>query len=177
MRKSVLSLALVFGLSGCATMFASGPEPVTLTSEPSGARVTTQTGMTLGVTPVTTQLEPKSYVLTFNKEGYEPAAFTLGKKVDGAAFLNLLCVLCWGIDFATGALWGLDTNQAHVTLSPATAMLPGNRQDLACANYDALRQTEEEGKIKEADLARGEQLVAAVTGVPATACERTDPAL
>jgi PEGA domain len=110
--------------AGCATLFAGGAETVSIDSEPDGARVTTQNGQTLGSTPFTTQLDPsKTYVLTFARDGYDNATFTLGKKVDSIAFLNLLCVLCWGIDFATGAIWGLDTHEVNVTLNRRSAAM------------------------------------------------------
>lgn len=120
----VLIAAMGMWSTGCATLFASGTETVSIDSEPDGARVTTQNGQTLGNTPFTTQLDPaRSYVLTFTREGYETATYNLGKKVDGIAFLNLLCLLCWGIDFATGALWGLEENTINVTLNRRTAAL------------------------------------------------------
>jgi hypothetical protein len=119
---AALTLSLALAGGGCATMFAAGSEPISINSQPEGARVVTQTGQALGVTPFTTQMDPsRTYLLSFQKDGYTTTTFSLGRKVDGVSFLNLLCILCWGIDLATGAMWGLDTNTVNVVLTPQQA--------------------------------------------------------
>lgn len=114
-RWLVLSCALVI-VSGCATLFAGGNETVRIESSPSGATVRAQNGQTLGTTPFTTTLKPKDYLLTFSAPGYPEASYSLDKKVDGIAFLNLFCVLCWGVDFATGSVWGLSDDFVNVQM-------------------------------------------------------------
>lgn len=123
-RTLALGFLLALPTTGCATLFASGSEQITISSQPQGATVSTQYGQPLGVTPFTTRLDPRNtYVLRFEKEGYHPSTFAVGHTLDGIAYLNLICVLCWGIDVATGAMWGLDTNAVNVTLNPLTAQL------------------------------------------------------
>ncbi|HEX2078752.1 MAG TPA: PEGA domain-containing protein [Longimicrobium sp.] len=164
-------LGLSLALSGCATLFASGTETVSINSEPEGARVRTQSGQTLGVTPFTTQLDPsRRYTLTFEREGYENTVFELGRKVDGIAFLNLLCLLCWGIDFATGAMWGLEENEINVTLQRRTAMLEERKTEIACHNYRALTATELAGQIAADVRAAGDAVVLQATGVSREQC-------
>lgn len=163
-------LGLSLALSGCATLFAGGNETVSINSEPEGARVRTQSGQVLGVTPFTTQLDPsRRYTLTFERQGYENTIFELGRKVDGIAFLNLFCVLCWGIDFATGAMWGLEENEINVTLSRRTAMLE-RKTEIACHNYRALTATEAAGRIAADVRAAGDAVVLQATGVPREQC-------
>ena len=123
-RTIALALFLALTTTGCATMFAGGSEQITIDSQPQGARVSTQYGQPLGVTPFQTRLDPRNtYVLRFEKEGYVPSSFAVGHTIDGITFLNLLCVLCWGVDVATGAMWGLETNAVTVTLNPRVAQL------------------------------------------------------
>jgi hypothetical protein len=123
-RTIALALLVALTTTGCATLFASGSEQITIDSQPQGARVSTQYGQPLGVTPFQTRLDPKNtYVLRFEKEGYVPSSFAVGHTIDGITFLNLLCVLCWGVDALTGAMWGLDTNRVMVTLNPRVAQL------------------------------------------------------
>lgn len=177
MRKvgtGLLVALLVLAASGCATLFAGGNESVTFNSEPSGARVTTQTGQTLGTTPFTTSLDPsRSYTLTFARDGYSPATVQLGRKVDGIAFLNLLCLLCWGIDFATGAVWGLEENAVNVTLTRGGGGLASftEYRQLACSNYAALDNAVATRTMSEAMRASGEALVEQATRVPRASCE------
>lgn len=119
-----LALLLALTTTGCATMFAGGTEQITIESQPQGARVSTQYGQPLGVTPFQTRLDPRNtYVLRFEKEGHVPSSFAVGHTMDKIAYLNLICVLCWGVDVLTGSMWGLDTNRVMVTLNPRVAQL------------------------------------------------------
>lgn len=168
-------LGLSLALSGCATLFANGNESVSINSEPEGARVRTQAGLVLGVTPFTTQLDPsRRYTLTFERQGYENTVFELGRKVDGIAFLNLFCVLCWGIDFATGAMWGLEENEINVTLSRRTSMMIERKTEIACHNYRALAATELAGQIAAEVRTAGDAIVLQATGVPREQCANVE---
>jgi hypothetical protein len=170
-----LAAALVaLALSGCATLFAGGSETLTVNSEPSGARVTMQTGETLGTTPFTATLDPsRSYTLTFNRAGYSPTTVQVARKVDGIAFLNLLCVLCWGIDFATGAVWGLESNHLNVTLTPGGGGLASFTEvrQIACSNYAALDHAVTTRTMTAATRAEREAVVEKATRVPRESCE------
>jgi hypothetical protein len=55
---SFLAVSAVFVLSGCATLFSSGPERVTIQSTPAGANVVIN-GVVMGATPVELQLKPQ----------------------------------------------------------------------------------------------------------------------
>jgi hypothetical protein len=165
-------------MSGCATLFAGGNETVTIDSDPPQARVTAQNGQVLGTTPLTTSLKPADYVLTFTKDGYNPTTYSLTKKVDGIAFLNLLCVLCWGIDFATGAVWGLTDSMVRVTMNrisndnalPSQAMM-----DLACLNYTALQSAHAGGVLNDVQHSKATKLVQDVTNTRFSMCSTKAP--
>lgn len=173
----IVPILAAVALSGCATMFAGGKEAVRIESEPSEAMVTTQNGLNLGTTPLTVALKPQDYVLTFSKVGYNPGTYMLSKKVDGVAFLNLFCILCWGIDFATGALWGLEDEFVKATLTPKTSgvYLKDERlTQLACANYGAVEHAYRAGSmtIEQRHMAYG--IVHAKTSVVPMECTAED---
>ena len=175
MLSGIVMLLMAIAVGGCATLFAGGSETVRIESEPAGATVTTQNGLTLGTTPLLASLKPRDYVLQFAKPGFGAATHALSKKVDGIAFLNLLCVLCWGVDFATGAVWGLEEEFVKVTLAPQSAEAEQKIGALACANYSALDQTAAQGRIDFAALLKGRQLLAEVTGVSDEECRSSGP--
>jgi hypothetical protein len=88
--KNYPALAALALLPSCATMM-NDPRPIMLTSNPSGAVVTTSDGQS-GVTPIALfPLNPREeFVATFTKEGYEPTIMSSRSKIHGAAVLNLL---------------------------------------------------------------------------------------
>jgi hypothetical protein len=173
-RLTIL-VATVVGLSGCATMFASGNDTVRLESEPPGATVTTQNGMILGSTPLTTSLKPDDYLLRFALEGYQEQTFALGREVESIAFLNLLCVLCWGIDFATGSVWGLEDDFVRVTMTPQSqANRDSSLQKLACHNYLALDIASFAGTLTQEQAVLADGVVAIATRTSRAACSPDD---
>jgi hypothetical protein len=80
----VTSLVVVLvGSAGCASIFSSGPDPVSFGSDPEGAEVLVN-GERRGATPVTLQLHPdKQYIVTLRRQGYEDATFSLSTHVQG----------------------------------------------------------------------------------------------
>lgn len=150
----VLAFAITAG--GCATLFSSGDVDVRMESEPSGATVATENGRVLGTTPFTASLdEDEEYLLIFSKEGYEDSRYPLDKKVDPTAFLNLLNVLFWGIDFATGAVWTLEDDYVRVALQEATAGLDHEELiQFACNNYHAVHARDALGTAEKSRLYR-----------------------
>jgi hypothetical protein len=102
MKKYLLTAALVFGLSGCATIFKGSDQAVTFNSEPSGAEVYVD-GKMIGVTPITAKLRKNTYdTLMIKKDGYQTQTGVLEKKYDGVALLNIF----WDLsttDFVSGA--------------------------------------------------------------------------
>lgn len=114
---SVLAMAAA-ALTGCATIFSPGPDPVEFGSDPQGAEVIVN-GQSMGYTPVTLQLRPeKTYTVTFKKDGYEPTTVTLTTHVQaGWVVLDVFAgVLGVAIDAATGKWQAFDSRQQFVVL-------------------------------------------------------------
>ncbi|UCC73941.1 MAG: PEGA domain-containing protein [Gemmatimonadota bacterium] len=115
-----LALAAVV-LMGCATIFGPGPDDVGFGSEPEGAEVIVN-GELMGHTPVTLKLRPeKTYVVTFRRDGYEPATVMLTTHVQpGWVVLDIFAgVVGVAIDSATGKWKTFDDRQQFVVLQEA----------------------------------------------------------
>ena len=113
-------IALLLIYSGCATIFSGGKEDISLSSEPSGAKVLIN-GQNEGVTPITLAFKKgKEYTIEFVKEGYNSKTLRLTYSI-GAGWLildilsGLLGVI---IDAATGNWNGFDLNSYRAVLEP-----------------------------------------------------------
>ena len=120
-RKFVVLMVLASAaaaLTGCATIFSPGPDPVEFGSEPQGAEIIVN-GQSMGYTPVTLHLRPeKTYTVTFRKDGYEPSTVTLTTHVQaGWVVLDIFAgVLGVAVDAATGKWRTFDSRQQYVVL-------------------------------------------------------------
>lgn len=118
-KISIFTLAALFLLySGCATIFSGGKEDISLSSEPSGAKVLVN-GQNEGVTPTTLAFKKgKEYTIEFVKDGYHSKTLRLTYSI-GAGWLildilsGLLGVI---IDAATGNWNGFDLNSYKANL-------------------------------------------------------------
>lgn len=120
------ALAVLFQ-SGCATVTRGTSEQLLVQSNPSGAQVRLSNGFT-GVTPASFTVPRKgTIVVTFTKDGYEPAQVEVKAQLSGtgtAGFLgNAIIggVIGGGIDVATGATLSHTPNPVIVTLRPLAA--------------------------------------------------------
>lgn len=110
-------------ISGCASIISDSSYPVTISSSPDGVRYTvknTKKGYDVmsGVTPATISLSAKngffskaSYMVTFQKKGYDSMTIPLKAGMDGWYVGNILFGGILGfliIDPATGAMWKLE---------------------------------------------------------------------
>jgi hypothetical protein len=110
----IAMLALAGG--GCATMFTGSTQQVTVSSQPPGARVMVN-GAYSGVTPVALLLKTEhDYTLTLQREGYRDTTGAVFREFNPVAALNLVSLVCWAIDIATGAIWRLTPGAVYVTL-------------------------------------------------------------
>ena len=125
------------GLVSCATVLHSGPEPVTITSEPPEAHVTitnlrTQQLLVRANTPVVTPLarhggymRPARYQIVVEKPGYQPYVILLEAELEKQYFGNFVLGGPLGllvIDPLTGAMYALPS-RIHAVL--ITADSPG----------------------------------------------------
>ncbi len=108
-------------LSACARIVSNNVYPVVVGSSPSGVPfvIKNQAGIQVesGVTPQQVTLkanvgyfDAESYVVSFNKEGFQSGPFILDASLDGWYFGNLLLGGFIGmliVDPMTGAMWEL----------------------------------------------------------------------
>jgi hypothetical protein len=130
------------GLGGCATVLHSGPEAVTITSEPPDAQVTisniwTRRTILQATTPVVASLarhagymQPARYQIVVDKAGYQPYVLRLEAHVDERYFGNFVSGGPLGflvIDPLTGAMYALP-RRVHAVLGRANGV--GGATDL-----------------------------------------------
>lgn len=119
-------------LSSCATLFGDKNKTVTVSTNPAGAKVYLN-GAPVGKSPAQVRIAStlSSNVITVKAKGYNTITYPITTSVQPVAFLNLLNVLCWGIDFATGNVMKLDTNYISLDLDKNSAMLIGPEKKVA----------------------------------------------
>ena len=124
MRISLLFLVCL--TSGCATLFAGGPDKVPVNSTPPGARVIVD-GQEVGTTPMVVTLDRENNQGNIRVEapGYQPATTVRSKSFNTMAILNCANVLFWGIDLITGNVKKFNTAPVNATLTPAGYGAPG----------------------------------------------------
>lgn len=125
----VLSVVVLF--SSCASIVSKSIYPVSISSNPIGARIsiTDKFGkeIYLGNTPATVRLKAGAgyfsraeYQVKFSGPGYNEKMVPVTFKLDGWYFGNIILGGVIGmliIDPATGAMWKVDSEYLHETLS------------------------------------------------------------
>ncbi len=120
----VLTVIVLVSLTSCASIVSDSTYPVSITSKPNEAKITISDSnnriVYQGKTPALVSLEAStgffqkaSYIIRFEKEGFDDSLYTLTSKVDGWYWGNLLIGGVLGmviIDPLTGAMWKLDPN-------------------------------------------------------------------
>jgi hypothetical protein len=118
--EGVIVCLLAVSLMGCGALLQGSHQTINIQSSPSGAKVTVSPTGEEYTTPTSIRLERKNtYVLTFTKEGYAPAKFTIQKKLDvGMVILDFLFTGLVGVvvDAVTGAWYDLMPEVVTVTL-------------------------------------------------------------
>src|SRR3712207_2745830 len=124
MRFVILALAAL-PLGACATVTRGTTEQVAFQSEPSGAEVTTSTGLSCSATPCSIEIPRKDqFIATFTKPGYRPQQVTVGTQVAGGGTAGLAGnVLIGGIvgvvvDSANGSALDHTPNPVMASLAP-----------------------------------------------------------
>ncbi len=128
--KSLAAVGAVVSISACATVTKGTGDDVTFTSQPPGAKVTTNDLSDKEVdqscvTPCELELNRKwMYDVTFEKEGYKTVVGRLEPKFsgDGAAGMagNVLIggIVGAAVDASTGAMNDLKPNPLNAVLEP-----------------------------------------------------------
>lgn len=95
---SVLVAVAVLAQSGCS-FFASGQQMISVTSEPTGARVSVN-GNEVGLTPVTTSVSRGGTVsIMVVKNGYRPQTRTPGQRLSKIGILDVVGGCIWLVPF------------------------------------------------------------------------------
>lgn len=135
MKKSKfvsLFVLLTCLLSGCASIVSKSSYTVMINSVPSEAKITItdKKGVNVyeGLSPSIVKLDASSgffskasYLVKFEKEGYQLKTCQITSKIDGWYFGNILLGGLIGmliVDPATGAMYKLDTDAVDVSLMP-----------------------------------------------------------
>ena len=151
-RKRIISLLLTIVILvsfGCASIVSKSNYPVTISSFPEGASITIKDkyGQQIykGKTPTTVTLKSgagffsgASYVVTFEKPGFESQTVYIEKQMDGWYIGNILFGGLIGlliVDPATGAMWKLP-DSISATLVEKTSSLIIDGQELKIAFID-----------------------------------------
>jgi hypothetical protein len=118
LKSCLLVLVVLFSTTGCATIFGGGSmENLSVeSSSPIKVKVIASDGETFTrTTPFTYDMSrKKTYTIKLVSDQYESSDIHLDKSVRGLAFINLLCLLCWGIDFATGNVWAHERKYVYI---------------------------------------------------------------
>jgi hypothetical protein len=123
-RLLAIAVLCAAASSGCATIFTGSAQPMTVSSQPPGARVFVD-GAYTGVTPMTLILKTeRDHAVTLQHEGYQDTVSPVTREFNPIAALNLFGVVCWVVDLATGALWRFPPNAIYVAMQPLGA--PGS---------------------------------------------------
>lgn len=167
--KTICSCAFTLALiliSGCASIVSKSKYPVSITTEPTAAKIEIkdQDGVLrfAGTSPATAVLDAGQgyftrarYTVTASKEGFNTSTYPLQNSIDGWYWGNILIGGLIGlliVDPITGAMFQIDTPVANMSLAPATAQvsMEGDRirklQDLR--NSGVLTEAEYQSKKK-----------------------------
>jgi hypothetical protein len=98
-------IPLVLSITGCATVFTGTHDQISISSEPSGAKVVLN-GNEMGRTPVTIPVSRTlgTTTMTLKKQGFEDKSFALQSGFNTIALLDIFLWPTFIVDAATGSI-------------------------------------------------------------------------
>jgi len=122
--RTVLAVVAACFLAGCATMFSSGPQSLTITSEPAGA--TYRYGPFSGKTPDTIEVPRKSLpnFASFDLKGYQSKTVPVDTGIQGATWWDVLFWPGFIVDFSTGNAYKVEIPTVTTQLEPLASAAP-----------------------------------------------------
>ena len=158
MKRSFAASAVVFALSGCASIFNGQTQVVTIRSAPdgAGATVTNRAGEKIhtGNTPVTLTLKrgagyfkSETYTVLLTKEGFADKEPTIVGSVSGWYIGNLLfggLIGMLAVDPVTGGMYTFP-DSINATLEPQTAKTSSAGPALTIVFTDSLTPEQMKG--------------------------------
>ncbi|NII84896.1 MULTISPECIES: PEGA domain-containing protein [unclassified Pedobacter] len=123
--KRIFNIAAVSAtllLSSCATIFTGTKQTVQINSNPPAATIEVD-GVKAGVTPMAVPLKKgfTGQTISLKLDGYETKTFQPVTTFNPVAVLNLLGMIGWAVDAATGAMMKYDPKVYEFTLEPKKA--------------------------------------------------------
>lgn len=124
MKSYALAIAATLLFTACGTLFGDKDRMVRIESTPAGATVLLN-GMPYGKTPTTVQISNlmSSNAVTLKLKDYDEVTRPIVTSVQPIAFLNLLNLVCWGVDIATGNVMKIDTKVISVDMDKKSAVI------------------------------------------------------
>lgn len=117
MKKVVVLLGVLTLATSCGTLFTGTSDNISFMSDPRGAKVFIR-GMEKCTTPcsvsVSRSISPVEAQMKLND--HEIKSFELTRSFNGVCILNLLSILHWGVDAATGAIMKYDAKNYYLIL-------------------------------------------------------------
>ncbi len=118
---SLLLVLVLFSSTGCATLFGGGSdEKLSVeSSAPIKVKIIGSEGQIINkTTPFTIDIDrAQNYTVKVQSDEYESQDIYVGRKVRSLSILNLFCILCWGVDFATGNIWEHKMHHVFIDLN------------------------------------------------------------
>lgn len=111
-------------ITGCATIFGSGPQAINMKSEPQGAAY--QYGPYSGKTPDTVQASRAelAHTATFALAGYESKTVPVETGIQGVTWVDVLFWPGFIVDFVTGNAYKVNTPDVTASLTPVAGAVP-----------------------------------------------------
>ncbi len=121
---AAIALAMIFFATGCATIFTSSTQHVTVNSDPSGANF--QYGPFNGTTPAQIEVPKKALAsfASFSKPGYQNTTVPVVTGIQGATWWDILFWPGFIVDFVTSNATKLETPVITATLTPTPGATP-----------------------------------------------------
>ena len=128
--QSLPTLLAALVVSGCATIFSSGPESIEVKSDPPGASFTF--GRYSGTTPTMISVPRKeikdSTSFYFKKEGYEDITVPITTHIQGITWLGILFWPSIVVDIASANAYKLDDPRISARLIPIQGSEPAENR-------------------------------------------------
>ena len=158
----ILIASITFLNSGCATILSGSNWPVSVKTNPEGAKVVIKNRKGIEIynatTPAVVKLKSgsgyfgkESYAITFSMDGYEPRTVNLECKINGWYFGNILIGGALGmlvIDPLTGAMYRLDSKDVYENLNSKSGASATGAPSLMIVEKNKVPENLEKSLIK-----------------------------
>ena len=112
-----ISIGTILPLSGCASIFGSSSDQITIQSNEPGAKIQVNGNEVGQGSAVYSLPRGNSAIVTASKKGCEPRSVPTGQSIDGVTWLDIFFFPAFLVDAATGKMHEADPT--HYTVSPA----------------------------------------------------------